>query len=734
MKIKFSPIFSICLFFTAFLVIICLGIIFKTYQDIQPINVSLKSILSDTQTLQVTDRKGRPLSISYQNRWNTYDNLPLYQIPEFLKTAFLAAEDQYYYEHSGVDWRARMVALMQNIQSRRTVRGASTITEQVVRMIHPRPRHFWSKWIEGFEAGDLEKRFSKADIFEFYLNQVPYAANRRGVLQAAHYYFDRDLSTLTKKEMLALAVLARAPSSYDLYQHPEKINRAMLRLAEFLMQQKQLTAEQFAQIKQEKFYLQVALPPVDASHFVGYVRTHLPPSYMDHTVLRTTLDANVQNKVQLMLDQRVKNLNHKGVRNGAALVVDHTTGEIVAWVVAGAKSGDNAHPTPSYKIDAVTVPRQPGSALKPFLYALALQSGWTPATLIDDSPYSEAIGTGWHRFKNYSNGYYGKITLREALGNSLNIPALHTIRYVGTGQYLQVLHALGFISLNRGQDIYDEGLALGNGEVSLLELTQGYTALANRGVYRPLRFLMENNAPASAKRIFSSEAASLIANILSDAQARRLEFGENSVLNLPVQTAVKTGTSTDYRDAWTVGFNYRYVVGIWMGNLDHTPTNGVTGVIGPALTMRSIFSELNKYQETTSLYLSPKLISENICVSTHVASQECMPRTEYFISGTQPSLENSTVLPVAMKFVLPTPGLQIAIDPRVPHDLQQLKFQLSGVPPQSQIDWMLNGMHLATTDNHYYLWDLEKGNHRLSAVVNSHAQSIEIPAVEFVVK
>lgn len=728
-------IFSILAAFAIAIILIAI----KTYIDIKPINTSLRTILSDAQTLQVTDRNGYPLTITYQNRWNTYDNLPLYQIPTFLKNAFIASEDQNFYQHSGVNWRSRVAAIFQNARSQRTVRGASTITEQVVRMIHPRPRSLWSKWIEGFEAMNLERRYSKSDILEFYLNQVPYAANRRGVLQAAGFYFDRDLTTLTHREMLALVILARAPSSYNLYKNPNKINGAMLRLAQTLLQQKQITTDEFQQIQQEYFVLKTPIAPVNAAHFVNYVRTHAPQAETTKH-LQTTLDANLQNQVQLIVDERLKNLRNMGVRNAAALVVDHTTGEILAWVVAGANSGNSANPVPGYQIDAVTVPRQPGSALKPFLYTLALQSGWTPATLIDDSPYSEAVGTGIHRFKNYSNGYYGKITLREALGNSLNIPALHTIRHVGTSQYLQTLHALGFESLDRGEDIYDEGLALGNGEVTLLELTQAYTALANRGVFRPLRFLVNDDEQVSDKRIFSPEASSLIANILSDPYARRLEFGENSVLNLPVQTAAKTGTSTDYRDAWTVGFNYRYVVAIWMGNLDHTPMNGITGVMGPALAMRSIFYEINHHQKTSPLYLSPKLVAENICISK-AQSEGCLPRTEYFISGTEPNVNNATAeSQVTPKFVLPTQGLQIAVDPRIPRDLQKIKFQLSGLNPRSAsgspalVTWLLNGVPLATTPTSYYLWQLEKGRYRLKALIHQDHQILQLDEISFIVK
>ena len=717
--------------------ILVLAVAIKTYIDIQPINKSLTSIISDAQTVQVVDRNGQPLSISYQNRWNTYDNLPLHRIPDFLQQAFIFSEDKQFYQHTGIDWPARLGALWQNMRSGHTVRGASTITEQVVRMINPRPRSLWSKWIETFEAASLESHFSKADILEFYFNQVPYASNRRGVLQAARHYFNRDLSTLSHKEMLALVVLARAPSSFDLYRDPKKTASAINRLAELMADNALMTGADVAEVKSQDFVLTPPGAPIKAAHFVNFVRQNAPAYATDgNRLIQTTLDGNLQRTVQQIIDERVKSLDRKKLHNAAVLVADHTTGEILAWVVAGA---DN-ETTPGNQIDAVMAPRQPGSALKPFLYTMAMEQGWTPITIIDDSPLSEAIGTGLHRYKNYSNTYYGKITLREALANSLNIPAVRTIQHIGPDRYLTALRNLGFESLDRGAEIYDEGLALGNGEVTLLELVRGYAALGNKGIYQPLNFLLDGNQPRDKKRIFSEEATSLIGNILSDPWARRLEFSNNSILNMPVQTAVKTGTSTDYRDAWAVGFNYRYVVGIWMGNLDRSPTDGVTGSTGPALALRSIFSQLNQYQETKPLFLSPKLVKQEVClIAENKPSDDnngaCLTRTEYFIKGTEQGTKKADTEVAAPILMSPTEGLQIAIDPRIPQQRQKFEFYIAGLKPTDRVEWFMNGRSLAYTDKGKYLWDLARGKHKLRAIVSrSEADSITVPEVSFIVK
>ena len=691
-----------------------------TLSCLQPVD-DLHSVIGETVNTQVTDRNGIPLSVTYQGKWNTSDIVPLYDIPQSLKDDFLLSEDRNFYKHRGIDWSARAAALWQNIRARRIVRGASTIDEQVIRLLHPRPRTLWSKWLEGIEAMRLDAHNDKNDILEFYLNQVPYSANRRGVAQAAHYYFDRDLSTLNRKETAALAVLARAPSDLDLYRNPKILDKRITALFA------KSDTPDAPRIIDEDFSLAKPAAPVEASHFIRFVRQ----SGDADKQLHTTLDSSLQNRLQNIFDQRLQGLQNKHTFNGALLVADHTTGEILAWVVAGARSGNTTHPTPGWNIDAVTAPRQPGSSMKPLLYAAALDKGWTAATLIDDSPLSEAVGNGLHRFRNYSRHFYGPLPLREALGNSLNIPALKTIRYVGVGNYLTLLHEAGFTTLNLTSGIYDEGLALGNAEVTLHDMVQAYAALAHRGVYRPLHFLQDGRIPEEEKRLYSDETAGLIGNILSDPYARRYEFGTNSVLNLPVQTAVKTGTSNDYHDAWALGYNDRYVVGAWIGNLDRSPMNGVTGSTGPALVLRAAFAELNKFRETRPLYLSPKLEQHRICIQS---ANGCVPRTEYFLPGTAPQ---ETILSAAAtpahEMIRPTRNLQIAYDPRIPTDKQRFRFELSRLTPGETVEWIVNGETVAVTPDRQYLWPLARGRYTLETVIHG-AETTRLPTVPFRVK
>lgn len=709
--------------------VVLLVLVGKTAYDFSNPYSAFHSIRSDANNLQILDRNGNPLTFSYQNSWNTYDNIALHEIPEALQQAFIVSEDKRFFEHGGVDWQARGSALWNRFAHGNYSRGASTITEQVVRMLHPRSRSYWSKWIEGIEAIALEMQVNKADILELYLNQVPYASNRRGVVQAARFYFNRDIATLSTKEMLALAVLVRAPSKFDLYSGKVQIDDSINRLATALVERKALDSAALENLQKYDLVLDAAKLPVQAFQFVDYVRANSENNASwNQSKIITTLDSNLQLFTQNLLESRLQELAAKNINNAAAIVINHKTNEILAWVSVGLKCKDSKGQAAGCKIDMVTVPRQPGSALKPFLYAAALEKGWTAATIIDDSPYSETVGKGIHHYHNYSNTYYGKVSLRTALGNSLNIPAVRAINYVVPDKYLKILHNLGFESLTKSADFYDDGLALGNGEVSLFELAQAYSTLANHGEFEPLRISFYRDALAEKKQIYSDEVASLVGNILSDPWARNLEFGRNSVLNLPTQTAVKTGTSTDYRDAWAVGYDSQYVVAIWMGNSDYVPTDGITGSLGPSLALRGIFNQLTQSSETAPLYLSPRLIAKDVCINTEDLEREnpdCAKRTEYFLPETLVQKVKAAAEPTKIEILRPASGLEMAVDPRIPAEKQAFEMRLIGVLPTDEVEWVVDGKKLERVVGAKLMWLLVKGKHSVQAIVWRNNSKLE---------
>ena len=702
--------------------------------NLEPIPETFHAILSSSQHVQFLDRNGEPLSTTYQSNWNIHDTVTLQEIPDFLKTAFIFSEDKRYYHHSGVDWLARIAALITNIKAQRAVRGASTITEQTVRMIHPRPRVLWSRWLEGIEAMQLQRHFTKDQILEFYLNQVPYAANRRGVVQAANYYFNRDLDTLSKKEMLALVTLIRAPSRLDLWKNKKALEHSISRLSDRLVEENILGQQEKEQILSASFQLETRDLAVNATEFIRHVKRQPLLRLAGWPHVKTTLDSTLQARVQTMLDESLRHLAYRQVHNGAVLIVNHGTGEILAWVVAGKNAGN----TPGRYIDAVSTPRQPGSALKPLLYLLALEKGWSAATLIHDAALGVPVGNGLYAYRNYSNRFYGKVTVREALGNSLNIPAVKTLLFVGAENYLNFLDNLGFSGFTHHPDFYGAGIALGSAEVTLYELVQAFTAIANQGVFQPLTVFSDGLSVSAPYRVAPPEITSLISDILSDPQARKLEFGEHSLLNFPIQTAIKTGTSTDHRDSWAVGFNFRYTVGIWMGNLDQLPTDGITGATGPVLLLRSIFSELNKRQETKALPIHKRLVKQDVCVNTlqlKTMDHACESYSEWFVPGTEPVANMPATRPeFPIKLTRPTPGLQIAIDPRLPEQAQAFEFHIQGISDNEIVRWKIDNSEIVMSGNKYY-WPLQKGNHDVQATVWSGEQLIaEIEKTPFMVK
>jgi penicillin-binding protein 1C len=694
-----------------------LGLIGATAAFLSPVPERLPPSGAEELEAQYVDRRGELLSVTYENPWNVHDRIPLHEVPELVQEAFVTAEDKRFYTHRGVDWTARLHAAWTNVTSLRAVRGASTITEQVVRMIHPRPRTLWSRWVEGFDAMRLERRFGKGEILEFYLNQVPYARMRRGVKQAAREYFDRDLDTLSAKDALALAVLVRSPSRLDLKKGTKAIEKPIESLAARLHERGILSDLELERIEADPLQVTPGDLRIDAAHFVARVNGDGSES------VATTLDGSLQRRVQQLLDRQIEGLANRGVTDGAVLAVDHTTDEILVWANGGGfTQGEGG------QIDMVTIPRQPGSTLKPFVYALALERGWTAATVLEDEPIAEAVGSGLHNFRNYSRHYYGPIRLREALGNSLNVPAVKTIQFTGRVDFFELLGKLGVSSLTEHPDFYGDGLALGNGELSLFELVSAYAVLARGGTRRPLKWKLDNGSGRQEHRVLSPETASLVADILSDPEARALEFGRSSVLTLPLQTAVKTGTSNDYRDAWTVGFTHRYTVGVWMGNVDRRPMHEVTGSIGPALVFRALMAELHRNRETKPLYLSRKLRQVAICRESGALPSSSCPRTmEWFRPRTEPRSQcpkHSRALAASssrgeVRIAKPSPGLHLALDPRIPDELEKFPLELESLPQGARVEWWIDEALFAEShqERGRALWPPSRGRHVATARV-----------------
>ncbi len=708
----------------ALLLVGVLGLVPATIGNLAPLPPRLDHAPGAPGRSRVLDRWGEPLALSYANGWN-YDQVrALHEIPPLLRDAVVRAEDRRFFEHGGVDWRARGAAVAQNLRAGRVVRGASTISEQVIRMLHPRPRTVFSRWLEGVDARRLEARFGKAEILAFYLNQVPYARQRRGVSQAAHDLFGRDLETLSEAEMLALAVLIRSPSRLDPRGKDAAaraaLRGAMARLADQLRRQGGDAARIAADVSDGPLILGTVGLVVEAPGFIRAVRARA----LGSGPLHTTLDAGLQREAARLADATLLRLEPLGATHIAALVLDHHSDEVLVW--ANASDGS--------AVDAVRVPRQPGSTLKPFVYGLALERGATTATLIEDAPMASPVGAGLHRYRNYSGRHYGPIRLRQALANSLNVPAVRVMETLEEGLMLRRLRALGFERLTEPASHYGAGLALGNGEVTLESLVRAYATLARGGVDRAPR-LSKDEPRGEPRRHFDAEVASLLSDVLADDGSRALEFGRGGPLALPMPAAVKTGTSNDHRDAWAVGYTDRFVIGVWVGDLEGRPMRDVTGSTGPAPLLRALASRLHVRRPAGPLSSSPRLRSVSICaVSGARAGTSCPAIDELFRSANvprhvcaqhapRPAVRESAPPAEAPSLLQPTSGLHLAMDPRIPDDLEALDFELGRDPQGAVVEWWVDRVPraLVRSGPTRWRWPLAPGRHEVRAVIRRGA-------------
>ncbi len=710
-----------------------------TFFSLRPVSSSLLPLDDKSVRPSYVDRSGEALTISYQNRFNVADQLLLTQIPPTLRAAFICAEDGRFFEHAGIDWKARAKAVTQLFRYGRAVRGASTISEQVVRIITPRARTIWTRWIEGFEAQMLERRFSKDQIFEFYLNQVPFGARRRGVVEAARYYFDRDLSTLNLREQIALAVLVRAPEKLSPRKNPAALERRIDQLAQRMFERGDLNSSQREHVR-ARLEVRPGREPTEAGHFVDFLHARGVASARGGRV-QTTLDGVLQRQIQQALRTMLRRFAPNQISNGAVLVVDHEKGEILAWVNDRSFSSlENES-----QIDAVRALRQPGSTLKPFVYAQALERGWTAATILEDNDMVRPVGGGLHRYRNYSRTHHGPVRLREALGSSLNIPAVRAAEFVGRADLLASLRDFGFKSLRQSADHYGEGLALGNGEVSLYELVSAYAALARGGIKGELKGVLSlDGRPAQrARPLISAESATIIGDILSDPNARILEFGRGGVLQFPTQTAVKTGTSGGYRDLWAVGYSARFTAGVWMGNLNRAPTRGLTSSQAPAVLLRSVFALLEQRWDGAPLPRRGDIVTRTICAETGALPQgdvlRCRKIDEIF-SRREPRIKPRNNQNDAPQILVPSPGIIVARDPRIPDAFERLGLALDRSSGISSVRWYMDSQYVgeAPASGKQVSWPLQEGRHTVTAKVvlakGDQATVIDVGPVGFTVR
>jgi len=689
-----------CLFRSVFisvfalaLILICvLSIMFYQYYRIAatlPEIADLRQRAAQFETTRIYDRNGNLLYEILDPSAGRRTYIPLSKMSPYMVAATIATEDKGFYSHPGFDLTAIVRAFWQNFQSGETVSGASTITQQLARnlLFTPEERSEQSyerKTREAILAAEITRRYSKDEILELYINEIYYGNLAYGVEAASETYFGIKAEKLDLAQASFLAGLGQAPAVYDVYTNPEATFARQKDVLALMYETSQeqgcifvsnspqkvcVDAVSVTNAAKELQDFQFKSPDVQIRypHWVNFIRSELEARYDPQTIYRagfnvyTTLDPDLQDIAQAAVSQQVAAMQGQNAQSGALVAIQPGTGEILAMV----GSADFYNQAISGQVNMAINARQPGSSIKPLTYLAAFEKGWTPATLIWDVP-SEFPPSGLaddprpaYVPANYDGAFHGPVTVRTALANSYNIPAVKALQYVGIyddpaapGEdgLIAFARRMGITTLTRAD--YGLSLTLGGGEVTLLELTSAYATIANLGTRLPLTAItkitdyqdvvMYENRPRPGEQAVRSEYAYLITSILADNRARRAAFGPNNVLELPFPAAVKTGTTNDFRDNWTIGYTSDLVVGVWIGNPDYTPMRNTTGLSGAAPVWSSVMqSAIQKRSAGNPAQFSPPtgIVEQVICsISGTLPSQWCPQQSSELFAIDRPPL------------------------------------------------------------------------------------------------
>lgn len=550
---------------------------------------------------KIYDRTGKVLLYTIYGEVKR-EPVSLEDVPDYLIKAVLAAEDANFYKHKGLDLRGIIRAIILNLKLKKPIYGGSTISQQLIRSTFLTTQKTISRKIKEIVLTiELERKYSKDQILEWYLNQIPFGPNIYGVEEAARSYFQKSVKDINLAEAAVLASLIRAPSYY--YPFGEHQNELLQRKDYVLRRMRDLgfiSEEEYQTAKNTKIVFKKNEQKLLAPHFTLYVKQYLEEKYgrefLETQGLKviTTIDLEMQKKVEEIVKNYDKWLINHGAYNAAVVVLNPKTGEILAMLGSKDYYGKPYPPDctpgkdclfePKVNVAVYGIGQQPGSAFKPIVYATAFKKGYSEYTIVMDTLTNFGKwGDKYYIPRNYDGRFRGPVTFKEALAQSLNVPAVKVLLwYAGIKESLETARDLGITTLNKDPSFYGPALVLGAGEVKLLELTGAYGVFANNGKRAKIKAILkiidnkgnvlEDNTKASSRRVLSEEVAKKISDILSDNKARAPMFGWNSPLYFPGHfVAVKTGTTDSFKDGWVVGYSHSVVVGMWVGNNDNTP-------------------------------------------------------------------------------------------------------------------------------------------------------------------
>jgi penicillin-binding protein 1C len=694
-------------------------------------------------SIEICDRNGELLRevLSYDYKTSVW--VPLEKIAPWFITATILREDKRFLFHPGIDVLALARAAFDNIRRRCIFSGGSTITMQVAKMaLKLENRNVFSKLLEMIFAFKLELWLTKEQILEIYLNRAPYGNQTYGVEAASRFYFGKDACQLSLAESCTLVPIPQAPSLLNPYRSADVLLKARDGILLLLMQRGFVDSLVYDIARNESLKLHDKGMYFEAPHFVDYLLTNTVRHTAGATRIITTLDAALQSDFQKLLFSTLESIKDHNVNQGAILVMDAHNGEIL--VMVGSKDYFDAR---EGQVNACLAPRQPGSSIKPFLYALALESGMRLSDLLPDTliEFRLADGTSFAP-RNYSQQYHGPTRLREALASSFNVPAVFLIERLGIQRFYELLKSLRFDTIKEGWHHYGLSLSLGAAEVTLVELVNAYRVFACGGTFTDFQTIRLTEGHSGelmrkhCEKIFSEEVAYLISDVLCDNAGRFKAFDVDNALRLPFACAVKTGTSKDYRDNWCIGYTTDYVVGVWVGNFDGAPMQGVSGISGAAPLFRNVMLELHR-DKSPKVFKKPTTLQERtICVhSGDLAGPACVNVIgETYINGTEPrdtcgvhlfceqdcpathpKLKKRNLAPNEITIQNPSNGDIYSIDPHVSRESQRIKFQVMAGEEVRAVRIRIDGVEISDEVNPFtYLWTPARGEHILEVAAD----------------
>jgi penicillin-binding protein 1C len=683
-----------------------------------------------TGTLTLLDCRGREIAQIASPEARAQLPRRLDEMGKWLPRVTIALEDHRFYEHSGVDWRATAAAAARNLKSGRVISGGSSITQQLVKIANGRHGRSWSaKIYESICAWKLERHWNKQQIVAEYLNRSSYGNRRLGAEAAARAYFGKSAHDLTLAESIYLAGLPQAPTRFNPWRHPnwarQKYERSLARLAELNV----ITREQRQLFSQSPPSVGRFNPPHLAPHFVDAVVALNPKR---RGTVRTSLDLDLQAKAEQLLRSHLAALNRHDISEAAMVIVENETGAVRAMV----GSSDYA----THQINGATRPRSCGSTLKPFVYLNAIDRRvMTAASLLPDTP--DAIRDEYADYdpQNFNHRYLGPVRLREALGCSLNVPAVFTLSQLGARPTFHELRKWGF-EFSRDLSDYGAGFVLGNAEIRLLDLAGAYSGLARNGIAMRAKLLSAEHHPVT--RIASRDATEIINDILCDNSAREKSFGAHSPLAFEERIAVKTGTSSGFRDAWTVGFNKEHTVAVWAGNFEGRPMRDTFAVRSATPLWAAMMHDLLRQDHPLDFPgENDRLVRREICADTGLLpSPHSTARVnELFLKGSEPDRDSSGWFSAEGKLLLPdeyanwcasgnnTRGARVLPEPRITNPVANARYEIDRALPSSQqmieltatlghnVKWFVNDTPQFPQADGRFFWQLAPGEWKLRA-------------------